>query len=216
MLEQIDSEEFSLKQAVGGVRGAAESIVPLLLFLVAYTAFNSLKWPLIIALVSAGIFALLRIIQGQSLKQAVTGFLGVAICAGAALWTGKAQDFFLPGFLVNAAYLLVVLLTILVRRPLIGWAIAFLKQLGPTWRQHRAFLRASYWATWMWVALFALRLVIQLPLYWAGQTAWLGTLRITMGIPLFALCVWGNWVVLRQCIPATPAESKREPSPDTP
>lgn len=200
--KQLDAENFSLREAVGGVRGVVESILPLLLFLILYTFVGGLKWPLIGALVSAVVFAAARLVQGQTLRQSLVGFLGVVICAISALFTGQAKDFFLPGFLINIAYLAVILLTLVVRRPLIGLGIALLRGLPKGWRRdYPQFYRRSSWATWMWVGLFVLRLGFQLPLYLMGMTTWLGTLRLTMGVPLFALVVWGNWVVLRGVMP---------------
>lgn len=207
--KQLDSDKFSLREAVGGVRGVAESILPLLLFLIIYTFVGGLKWPLIAALATSAVFAVLRLIQGQTLRQALIGLLGAGICAVSALFTGQAKDFFLPGFLINIVYLAVIFLTLLVRRPLIGLGIALIRSLPKTWRvDYPVFYRRSAWATWMWVALFVLRLAAQLPLYMMGMTTWLGTLRLTMGVPLFALVVWGNWVVLRGVVPEPTPKSE--------
>jgi hypothetical protein len=53
-------------------------------------------------------------------------------------------------------------------------------------------------ASWLWVGLFLLRLAVQLPLYLAGAVVALGTARVAMGIPLFALGIWLSWLVIRR------------------
>jgi len=68
----------------------------------------------------------------------------------------------------------------------------------------RAFTRA----TWLWAGLFALRLLVQLPLYLAGAVVALGVARTAMGLPLFALGLWLTWLLVRGSRatgPATPA-----------
>jgi hypothetical protein len=57
----------------------------------------------------------------------------------------------------------------------------------------RSYSRAS----WVWVALFSLRLSVQLPLYLASALTALGVARIAMGIPLFAVGIWLSWLILR-------------------
>ena len=49
--------------------------------------------------------------------------------------------------------------------------------------------------------LFALRLVVQLPLYLAGAVVALGVARTAMGLPLFALGVWLTWRLVRRTPP---------------
>lgn len=53
-------------------------------------------------------------------------------------------------------------------------------------------------ATWLWVGMFVLRLAVQVPLYVTGTVGWLGTARLVMGIPLFALTLWVTWLLVRR------------------
>ena len=52
-------------------------------------------------------------------------------------------------------------------------------------------------ATLIWVGLFAGRLLVQLPLYFAGQTETLALVKLAMGTPLYALTIWLSWLTLR-------------------
>ena len=79
------------------------------------------------------------------------------------------------------------------------------------WRADRALVRRYAIATWLWVGLFGVRLLVQLPLYLedGGDVGWLGTARLTMGVPLWALTLWGTWVVVR---PTAPVPSSKDGS----
>ena len=66
------------------------------------------------------------------------------------------------------------------------------------WRKDSALMRRYTIATWLWIAMFALRLGVQLPLYLSSSVGWLGTARLVMGIPLWGLVLWATWVLVRQ------------------
>lgn len=68
------------------------------------------------------------------------------------------------------------------------------------WRKDPLSLKQYTIATWVWVAMFGLRLGVQGPLYLAGSDhiAALGTARLVMGVPLFALVLWFTWRLVRQ------------------
>ena len=57
-------------------------------------------------------------------------------------------------------------------------------------------MRAYSVVTWIWIALFALRLTVQVPLYLSNRIEWLGTARLVMSTPLFAATVWASWLML--------------------
>lgn len=63
------------------------------------------------------------------------------------------------------------------------------------WRSDRGLLRRYWIASWFWAAMFALRLLVQIPLYLGGSVGWLGTARLLMGVPLFALVAYATWVL---------------------
>lgn len=73
------------------------------------------------------------------------------------------------------------------------------------WRKDPALVRRYTLATWFWVGLFALRLIVKVPLYFAGDVAWLGTAHLVMGVPLWGLVLWLTWAVVRRPHPASTA-----------
>ncbi len=84
--------------------------------------------------------------------------------------------------------------------------IGLLTGEGLRWRHHPARLKAYQRITWLWAAMFALRLLVQLPLYFTDQVGALGVARLVMGVPFFALTVWLSWVILKAAPPPLPHE----------
>ncbi|GHD01205.1 DUF3159 domain-containing protein [Zhihengliuella salsuginis] len=197
-----DDGQVDVLATVGGVRGLAEAIGPGLVFIVAFTATQQLDIALIGALGIAVVFAVLRLIQRQSLTQALAGLAGVVICALFSRTSGEARGFYVPGFLTNVAYGAALVVSILVKWPLMGVVFGFIRGEGLDWRQAPGRIRAYAIATWIIVAVFAARLAVQLPLYYAsadddGALTALGSARLIMGVPLYAMGLWVAWMISR-------------------
>lgn len=186
----------TLLTAMGGVRGIVESILPGLLFLVTYTVTRSLWWSVAAPVVIALVFVVIRIVRRQPLTTSIAGLAGIVISAAIALLLNKPEANFIPGFFINAGILLVTLVTLAVRRPLIG-VVASLLLSDPEWRSDPAQRRVAYIATWFWVGLAVVRLGVELPLYFAGDTSALAAARLITGVPLYAVVLWLTWLVMR-------------------
>jgi hypothetical protein len=197
-------------KTAGGVQGIAESIVPGLLFLVAFTITRDLTLALVTALASAAAFTVARLIQRRPLTQALAGVVGVGISAWLANTTGKAEDFYLPGFFTNAAYIIAMVISIAIKWPVAGLLFGFIRNEGMDWRKDPARLKAYRMGTWIIVAVLVLRLVVQVPLYLMGEDglAALATTRLIMATPLYILGVWIAWLITR---PA-PLDAENQPS----
>ena len=195
----LTSEEPpSLSEAIGGPLGAAESAVPAAAYVATYTiSGQDTTAALIVAGALGVLFAVARIARGQTVQYALSGLVGLALSAWVVSKTGKAEDFFLPGLLANAAYASAYLISILVRWPLLGVIVGALRGTGMGWREDPELVRAYSRASWIWVGLFSLRLAVQLPLYLASALTALGVARVAMGIPLFAIGIWLSWLILR-------------------
>ncbi|KQS97094.1 hypothetical protein ASG23_15985 [Cellulomonas sp. Leaf395] len=223
-MRQLTAEQFSAADAVGGVRGVVESVAPGLLFVVVYIAAGQQLAPALIAASAAAVVAVVvRLAQRTPITQALSGLLGVGIGVVWAWRSGDASDYFAYGLWVNAAYLVGTLVSILVGWPLVGLVMGLFRPEGPlsstgswgaavAWRADPALRRRYALATWPWVAMFALRLVVQVPLYLADEVAWLGTAKLAMGLPLTALTLWLSWSLVRGSA-ALPAQTRppREP-----
>jgi hypothetical protein len=207
-LRAITAEQFSVSEAVGGVRGVVEQVAPGLLFVVVYLVAGQRLAPALIAALGASLLAVVaRLIARTPPTQAFSGLLGVAIGVVWAWLSGRAENYFLYGLWVNAAYFVGTLATILAGVPLVGLVVRLFAADGPlgggswrevvAWRSERDLRRRYALATWPWVAMFALRLVVQVPLYLHHEVAWLGTAKLAMGVPLTALALWFSWRMVR-------------------
>lgn len=188
--------------ALGGWGALLDIGLPWIAFLVVYWVTDDLSLSLGVAVAAAVLVAALRIWRRQPLRNIVGGFIGVLISAYVAKSSGKAEDVYLPGLLVNAGYGLLYLLTVLLRWPLFGVIYGLITQTGTAWRKDPAMLRGFSRATLVFVGLFALRLVVQVPLYLAGQVNALGIAKVALGLPCYALALWLAYVVLRASLPA--------------
>jgi hypothetical protein len=189
-------------RAMGGWRGIAESVLPGLVFVVLFTVTaQDLVLSLVASVGLAAVFTIIRLVQRSPVAAAFGGLVATGAAAALALFTGRGVDNFVPGLITNAAYGTVLLVSALVGWSLIGLAVGFLMNEGTAWRADRRKRRAFFWLTIAWAALFFARLAVQLPLYLSDQTAALGTLKLVMGLPLFAPLVALTWLEVRALYP---------------
>lgn len=190
-----DEGDFSVGAALGGVRGTLESVIPGLVFVIVYVLTFSLKAPLIGSGICGAIALIARLVQRQSIRQALVGLAGVGIGLVWALLTGNPADFFAFGLWLNAIYGGIFLISILVRRPL-GTALVCLYRGEKVSGASQRLRRAGAWATWLWVVLFGLRLAVETPLYLSDQVAALGSARLALGLPPYILVAYLSWRLL--------------------
>lgn len=192
----------TIAESLGGRLGIVESGLPAIAFVTAYTATG--QDATLSATIAFGIGVVLaaaRLARRQTVRYALSGLAGVALAAFIVSRTGRAEDFFLPGLLMNAGYAVAYLISIFVGWPLLGVFVGAITGQGMKWRDDPDLVRAYSRASWIWVAMFLLRLAVQLPLYLAGAVVVLGVARVAMGAPLFAIAAWLSWLLLRPAPP---------------
>ncbi len=222
-MRAISGETFSFQEAVGGVRGVVEAVAPGLLFVVVFVATGQRLVPALLCAAAAALVAVVwRLVERTSVTQALSGILGVGIGVVWAWRSGRAEDYYAWGLWTNVAYLAAFVVSLAIRRPLVGVVVGLFRSDGPmfpggswsavgAWRSDKG-LRARYtWATWAWAAMFAARLAVQVPLYRNAEVAWLGTAKLVMGVPLTAVVLWISWLLVRGSAAAPdPAPSPRD------
>jgi hypothetical protein len=204
-------EDFSVMDAVGGVRGLVESVVPVTVFTLVFALRRDLNASVAASVGVAIALLLVRLVTRRPVGPAVSGLFGVAIGAGLALWTGHAINFFLNSIGKNAALGLVYLISMAVRWPLVGVMLGSVLGEGAHWRQVPERARVYQWATLLWAGMFAVRLAVQVPLYLQGRTKALGAAAVPLGLPLYGLVLLLTWLIVRRVPVARP---QRGEAPD--
>ena len=110
---------------LGGWRGMVDATLPTIAFVVA-NSIGGLAVGIWTALVAAVLVFGLRLARRQSIQQGISGLFAVAVAVAIAWRTGEARDFFTLGLIRNAGIGVVLLGSILVRRPLVGVVAEFL------------------------------------------------------------------------------------------
>ncbi|MFC8599734.1 DUF3159 domain-containing protein [Isoptericola sp. NPDC057191] len=255
----VAGESFSFAQAVGGVRGVIEAVLPGLVFVVLYVITSQLTWALVASVGAALVAVVARLAQRTPITQALGGLLGIGVGVFWAWRSGEAQDFYAWGLWTNAAYLAAILVSLALRWPVVGLVVEAVRggfadvaaeraraghegaeKAAPTepgsdaagepatadpapsplaaltvWRKDPDLVRRYTLATWFWAGLFAVRLLVKVPLYFSGDVGWLGTAHLVLGVPLWGLVLWLTWVVVRGAHDSRddqPAAGSREPA----
>lgn len=211
-LHRTSNGNIDVLKSAGGVQGLAESILPGLVFLIAFTVSRELTPALVGALAVAAAFTVARLVQRKPLTQALAGIAGVGLSAWLANTTGKAEDFYVLGFFTNLGYIVAMSISIAVRWPIAGLLFGFIRNEGLHWRKDPARVKAYRIGTWVIITVLALRLLVQVPLYYMGEQglAALATTRLLMGAPLYILGLWVAWLLTRPAAPATDDDAEAE------
>ena len=104
---------------LGGWRGMVDASLPTIAFIVA-NGIGGLTVGIWAAGVAAVLVFVLRLARRESIQQAISGLFAVAVAVFLAARTGEARDFFVIGIIRNAVIGVVLLGSLLFRRPLVG------------------------------------------------------------------------------------------------
>jgi hypothetical protein len=187
--------------ALGGKKGLIDSGLPALVFLIIFNVKHDLKTALTGAIILSVLLAVVRLAKKDTIQHAVSGLLGVLICAYFANKSGNASDFYIPKLLTNLAYGTAYLIGNLVGWPLLGVVLGPLLGENFLWRKDPARKKVYTRASWIWVAMFFLRIAVQYPIYRSGNVNLLGSVNLAMGYPLFFATAYLSWLVIKTAPP---------------
>jgi len=190
-----------LAKALGGKRGMVEAAVPTAVFTLLFLTTHELKLALAVSVGCALVLLVLRLIHRSSTQFVWNALFGIGIGAffawRSARGGGDANDqalaYFLPGVLYNAVYSVVMIFSIVVRWPLIGFLVGSVTGDPTAWHADKAVVRLCSRLTWLLALPCVLRFSVQAPIYLAGKNGWwnedsavatLGACKLAMGWPL--------------------------------
>lgn len=173
-----------LSRALGGLRGVVEGAVPTIAFTLTWLIARDLRLALGVSIGLAVLALIVRLVQRQTVQFVFNAAIGIGIGGLFAARSGEAIDALLPGILYNAAYGVVMLLSVAVGWPLVGFMIGSVMGDPTAWRQNRQLVRLCSRLTLLLAVPCVVRVVVQYPLYVADAIGWLATAKIFLGWPL--------------------------------
>lgn len=186
----------ALLAQMGGVAGLIYTSLPVVVFVPVSSMFGLLP-AIITALIVAALILAWRLVRHESVQPAVSGFIGVGFCALIAWYVGAAKGYFLLGIWMSLFWAAVFGLSILIRRPVVGYVWSWVNGHGYRWRSVRRAVTAFDVATFTWVVVFAARFLVQHQLYDMDRTGWLAAARIAMGWPLTGVAALATYFAIK-------------------
>jgi Protein of unknown function (DUF3159) len=186
----------ALLAQMGGISGLIYSALPVAVLVPVSTAFGLMP-AIVAALGVAALILVWRLVRRDSVQPAISGFIGVGISALIAWIVGASKGYFLLGIWTSLIWATVFAVSVLIRRPVVGYVWSWVNSHDRAWRSSRRAVLAFDVATLTWVLVFASRFLVQRHLYDADQTGWLGVARIAMGWPLTAVAALVTYLAIR-------------------
>jgi hypothetical protein len=209
-----------LGDALGGGRGMLEAAVPTITFTVLFLVLHDLRLAIMVSVGCAGLLLLVRLVQRSSPQFVLNALFGIGLGAlfawRAAQGGGDAGDqalaYFAPGLLYNLGYAVLMVVTIVVGWPVVGFIVGSVAGGDPTaWHADRDVVRLCSRLTWLLALPCLLRVLVQGPIYLAGRNDWwstdsavaaLGVTKLAMGWPLQLAALGAMlWVLTRNRTP---------------
>jgi Protein of unknown function (DUF3159) len=207
-----------LASALGGRRGMLEAAVPTLIFTLTFLTTKDLRLAVAVSVATALLLLAVRVVHRSTVQFVVNSLVGIGIGAffawrsaqGGGSADEQALAYFLPGIIYNGGYAGLMVLSNLVRWPLVGFMVGSVAGDPTEWHRDPQVVRLCRNLTWMLAAPCVVRLLVQLPIWLAGRAAddptpmiaALGVSKVAMGWPLQICGLAGMaWLLARNRTP---------------
>jgi len=208
-------DEF--RTVFAGRNSFLDAILPPILFLLVngLVGFQSAMWS---ALALSVVFAAVRMFRKQSLTYALAGIGGVAVAIGIVWLLGKSEGFFLPGLVSGSTTLLLIILSLVIRRPLVAWTSLIARRWPLDWYWHPQVRPAYSETTFGWAVFFAARLFLQYSVYQSEDVTLLAVTSFITGWPFIILLLiltylYGTWRLVKLQGPSVEEFKNNTPPP---
>jgi hypothetical protein len=194
----MNQDRDKVIDAFGGKKGLIDSGIPSVVFLIVFNLQRELQTALIAAISISAVLTIIRLAKRDTIQHAMSGFIGILVCAWFANRTGNPSDLYIPKLLTNLGYGTVYLIANLAGWPILGLMLGPILGENLMWRKNPARKKVYIQAGWLWVAMFFTRIAVQYPIYRSGNVNLLGTVNLAMGYPLFLATAYGSWLIIRR------------------
>jgi Protein of unknown function (DUF3159) len=181
-----------------GPRFARDALGPVLVFYVGWKLVSFELGVVAATLVAAGIFLWERR-QGRHGLAIGIGFFIALVQAGAGLATGSTVAYFAPAVVVNGAYGLAFLISVLIGRPLAGVFAAESYPFPPEVKASPTFRSIFSVVSLVWAAYMLSRSVIRWVALTRASVELYILVNVATGPPLIAaIMTWSIWYAFRR------------------
>ncbi|MEO5711814.1 MAG: DUF3159 domain-containing protein [Nocardioidaceae bacterium] len=221
-VEQVVRAQLS--KALGGRRGMLEAAVPTLAFTILFVSTKQLPVAVGVSVATALVLLVVRLVQRSTVQFVLNSLVGIGIGAffawrsarGGGDANEQALAYFLPGMIYNGVYAVLMVLSAVVRWPVVGFMVGSVAGDPTEWHRDPQVVRLCRNLTLMLALPCVVRVAVQLPIYVAGKAAEdagpmvaaLGVSKIAMGWPLQIAALAGMaWLLGRNHTPVEPDAS---------
>jgi hypothetical protein len=191
-----------LAKALGGPRGIVESAVPTALFTICFLVSDEIRLSLYVSIGVTVVLLVARMLQRSTTQFVLNALVGIGIGAlfayRASQSGGSEEDVaravFTPGLIYNGVYAVVIVFTIVIGWPIVGFMVGSVMGDPTAWHSDKPMVRLCSQLTWVLAVPCVIRVAVQLPLWLDHQIGLLGASKIALGWPLqlasFAVMGW--------------------------
>lgn len=174
-----------------------DALIPPLIF-VSTNNYYCLFFASIAAVVSAIMIGIIRFLLKEKWHYALGGLFGVIIAATYAYIAGNAENYFLPGLLLNAIFLIATIVSLIIGKPIAALASHLLRGWELKWFWRNDIKPAYREVTVFWLIFLFLRLAFQVSIFIEGDIIKLFWARTLLGVPTNTLVliisyIYGVW-----------------------
>ena len=184
-------EEF--KTVFSGKNTILDSVIPPLLFLVinAVLGFQAAMYS---ALGCGAVISLLRLLRKEKILYALGGIGAALLAIGLRYLLNSTTAFFLPTLINGGLTTLVLLVSILIKRPAVAFTSHITRRWPLHWYWHERVRPAYSEVTAIWVIFSAVKLLIQYWLYSQEDVNGLALFNVISGWPALILLLVFSYV----------------------
>jgi len=184
-------EEF--KTVFSGNNTILDSVVPPLLFLITNAIFG-FQAAMAIALGCGAVISLARLARKQKIWYALGGIGAALLAIGLRYLLNSTTAFFLPTLINGGLTTLVLLISILIKRPAVAFTSHITRRWPLKWYWHPRVRPAYSDVTAIWVIFSGIKLLIQLWFYLRRDDNGLALFNVISGWPALVLLLILSYV----------------------
>src|SRR6056297_50506 len=174
-----------------------DAILPPTIYVISNNIFGLLTG-IILAVLVALLLSFYRFRKNETWQYAFGGFIGVIIASSFAYFAGSAENYFLPDAITSGFILLLVIGSLIMKKPLAAWVSHITRGWKLEWFWRKDVKPAYTEVTIFWGIFFAFRLVVEVYLLMRGNVTQLFWSKTLLGLPAIVIVliityVFGIW-----------------------